>query len=64
LTIRLLLPRGERDAEVVVKVTAVPFLFCGSSFWMRTTAATTPIQATLMTPSASSITINPMLEPT
>src|SRR5262245_44973032 len=36
----------------------------GMSFWTSTTAATTPIQARLMTPSATSITINPMLEPT
>jgi hypothetical protein len=36
----------------------------GSSFWARSRTATTAIQATLITPSANSITINPMLEPT
>src|SRR5438874_1986445 len=36
----------------------------GSTFWARTRTATTAIQATLMTPSARSITISPTLEPT
>src|SRR6266545_2001265 len=36
----------------------------GSSFWARTTAAMIDIQTRLMTPSATSISISPMLEPT
>ena len=36
----------------------------GSSFWARTTTAITDIQVMLMTPSATSISISPMLEPT
>src|SRR5439155_17203797 len=36
----------------------------GSSFWATTRTATTAIHATLMTPSATSITIRPTLEPT
>src|SRR5258708_10510511 len=36
----------------------------GSSFWASTRAAITPIQVTLMTPSATSIAISPILEPT
>jgi ABC-2 type transport system ATP-binding protein len=35
----------------------------GSSFWPRTRTAITDIQVTLMTPSATSIPIRPMLEP-
>src|SRR5258708_33287515 len=38
--------------------------FVGRSFWARTRPAITDIQATLMTPSATSISISPMLEPT
>ena len=37
--------------------------FAGRSFWARTRTATTGIQATLITLSATSISINPMLEP-
>src|SRR5216683_6796248 len=38
--------------------------FVGRSFWTSTRTAMTPIQRTLMTPSATSITISPILEPT
>src|SRR4029077_1654740 len=36
----------------------------GRSFWARTSTAITDIQTMLMTPSATSIAISPMLEPT
>lgn len=36
----------------------------GRTFWARTRTAITDIQVTLMKPSATSITISPMLEPT
>src|SRR5229473_386849 len=38
--------------------------FAGRSFWARTRTAIPDIQVTLMTPSATSISISPMLEPT
>jgi len=38
--------------------------FAGRSFWARTRTAITAIQVTLMTLSATSISISPMLEPT
>src|SRR5258708_24723148 len=38
--------------------------FAGRSFWAKTRTAITDIQVTLMTPSATSISISPMLEPT
>ena len=36
----------------------------GSSFWAQATTATTAIQTRLITSSATSIAISPMLEPT
>jgi hypothetical protein len=36
----------------------------GRSFWARTTSAITSIQATLMSPSTTNISISPMVEPT
>ena len=38
--------------------------FAGRSFWAKTRTAITDIQVTLMTLSTTSISINPMLEPT
>ena len=38
--------------------------FAGRSFWARARTAIAVIQVTLMTPTASSISISPMLEPT
>ena len=38
--------------------------FAGSSFWAQATTATTAIQNRLITSSATSIAISPMLEPT